>query len=190
MKIGRPTKTEAAPYFFRYIDQVTEDDPIRVMQQQYETALARLPHISEAESLYRYSKDKWSIRGVLSHINDGERLFSFRAFWFARGFKDPLPSFDEVAAAANAESDRVAWAAHLDEFRHIRRSTLCLFENLPPAAWGRSGVASGHVFTVRALAFLIAGHFAHHLSILENRYLNERTPAPDSSVSRSGPATS
>lgn len=133
--------------------------------------LALFGEISEEKSLHRYAPEKWSIRQVLSHVNDTERAFGFRLLWFARGFESPLPSFDQNVAAAGAEGDRVSWDAHVEEFRQVRLATISLYRNLPAEAWMRSGVASDMVFTVRALGFIIPGHAAHHVRILRERYL-------------------
>ena len=99
-----------------------------------------------------------------------ERALTFRALWFARGFDAPLPGYDQETAASGANADSIAWPAHVEEFRSVRLATLSLFENLPPEAWMRTGVASDYRFTVRALAFIAAGHVAHHLRILDERY--------------------
>jgi hypothetical protein len=126
--------------------------------------------MSEERSLHRYAPDKWSIRQVLSHINDTERAFTFRALWFARGFDEPLASFDQNVAIAAAGADERSWTSHVDEWRTIRAATLTLFRHLPADAWLRRGVASGNPFTVRALAYITAGHVTHHLRILKERY--------------------
>jgi hypothetical protein len=169
--IGRPDTTEAAPYYFTYIDQVTGDDAPAVIESQLEESLAVFQTISEEKSLYRYAPDKWSIRQVLNHLTDTERSLAFRALWFARGFETPLPGYDQNIAASGAEADRIVWAAHIEEFRRVRLSTISLFVNMPPQAWTRSGMASDNPFTVRALAYIIAGHLAHHVRILRERYL-------------------
>jgi hypothetical protein len=166
----RPDKSEAAAYYFTYIDQVTGDDAQAVLESQLDDCAA-LSGIPEEKSLYRYAPDKWSMRQVLNHITDSERAFAFRALWFARAFDAPLPGYDQNIAAAGAGADRVCWAAHIEEFRRVRLSTISLFANLPPGAWSRSGIASDNRFTVRALAYIIAGHFAHHVRILRERYL-------------------
>jgi hypothetical protein len=166
-----PEPSEAAPYYFKYIDQVHGGDIVAVLQGQLDETLALLSGISEEKSLHRYAPDKWSFREVINHVNDCERLFLFRAFWFARGFDTPLPSFDEKISAASARADEFPWASHVEEFRVVRLSTLAFFRNLPAEAWMRSGTASGMPFTVNALAYLAAGHLAHHLAILRERYL-------------------
>jgi hypothetical protein len=127
--------------------------------------------VSEEQSLHRYAPDKWSIRQVLGHLNDTERLFVFRALWFARGFDTPLPSFDQNVAMRASGADQRSWASHVEEFRAVRSSTLTFFDQLPADAWQRRGIASDNPFTVRALAFIAAGHVAHHIRILRERYL-------------------
>jgi DinB superfamily len=169
--ISVPDRTEAAEYYFTYIDQVAEGDICDVLDAQLPETLALLEGISEDRSLHRYAPDKWSIREVLSHISDCERLFVFRAFWFARGFDSPLPSFDQNVASAGANADARSWSSHLQEFRAVRTSTLSFFRSLPLDAWSRRGVASENPFTVRALAYITAGHVTHHVRILRDRYL-------------------
>ncbi len=169
--IGRPEETEAAPYYFTYINQVQSDDPVAAMEGQLDESLRFFSGISEEKSLCRYAPEKWSIRQTLSHVSDAERMFTFRAMWFARGFDSPLPSFDQNVAVATAEADRLPWDTHIEEFRAVRLASISLFRNMPADAWMRKGVASGNPFTVRALAFMVAGHLTHHIAILRERYL-------------------
>jgi hypothetical protein len=169
--IGRPESTEAATYYFPYIDLVPGEDPLHEIESQLESSIELLAGISEQKSLYRYAPEKWSIRQLLNHITDTERAFAFRALWFARGFSSPLPGYDQEIAAAGASADSVSWANHIEDFRCVRLSTISLFKNLPAEAWQRTGIASNNPFTVRALAFIIPGHVSHHLSVLRTRYL-------------------
>ena len=169
--IGRPQPQEAASDYSVYIDRVTSDDIVAVLATQFDETLAFLSRISEEQSLHRYAPDKWSMRELLGHVNDGERVFMFRAMWFARGFEDPLPSFDQEIGYKAAESDRVSWASHIDEFRAIRSSTLAFCRNLPADAWLRSGIASDNPVSVRAIAYIVAGHLSHHVGVLRERYL-------------------
>jgi hypothetical protein len=169
--MSRPDRTEAAASYFNYIDRIPQDDILGVMEGQLEDVGKILASISEEKSLHRYAPEKWSIRQVLSHLNDTERAFAFRALWFGRDFHDPLPSFDQNISVNAARADEYSWASHVAEFRDVRRSTLVLFRKLPGEAWGRSGVASGNLVTVNALAYIIAGHVAHHVAILRERYL-------------------
>jgi hypothetical protein len=169
--LGRPEPKEAAPYYSNYIDLVTSNNILDVIETQLEETLAFLADVSEEQSLHRYAPDKWSIRELLSHVNDTERVFLFRALWFARGFRDPLPSFDQNVGVEGAGADNVSWARHLEEFRSIRLATINFFRNLPPEGWMRSGIASDNPFSVRALAYIIAGHVAHHTAVIRERYL-------------------
>ena len=169
--MGPPERNEAAPYYFTYIDLIPEADIVGVLERQLDTTSTFLSTISEEQSLNRYAPDKWSIRQVLNHVTDTERAFTFRALWFARGLESPLPSYDQNVAASGAEADQVSWAAHVEEFRRVRLSTISLFRNMPSQAWARSGIASDNHFTVRALAYIIPGHFIHHVSVLRKRYL-------------------
>jgi len=168
---GRPQPTEAAEYYFRYIDQVQGEDVLGTLESQLDEMLALLGGISEERSLHRYGPDKWSIREALNHVSDTERVFVFRALWFGRGFDAPLPGFDQNVAVPMARSDEVSWARHVEDFRAVRQATLTLFRSLPAEAWMRSGVASDNPVTVRALAYITAGHAAHHMAILRERYL-------------------
>ena len=153
-----------------YIDQVPQGDIRTILETQARDTVAMLRSISDDASLGRYAPDKWSIREVVSHINDAERVFSFRAFWFARAFDSALPSFDQNTAVATANADQRPWHSHVDEFESIRAATRSSFSSLPDDAWSRRGVASGNPFSVRALAFATAGHVAHHMRILRERY--------------------
>lgn len=168
---GRPDRTEAAEYYFTYIDRIHDDDIVRVLAAQRAETVAVLGAVTEEQSRQRYAPDKWSLREVLGHLNDTERLFVMRAFWFARGFDTELPSFDQHVAMAASGAHERTWRSHLDEFDRVRAATLSFFQDLPAEAWTRRGVASGNPFTVRALAFLGAGHVAHHLAIVKERYL-------------------
>jgi DinB superfamily len=168
---GRPDSHEAAPYYFKYIDLVPSTDILGALETQLDESLGFFTGISEEKSLHRYAPEKWSIRQVLSHVNDTERVFLFRAFWFARGFDSPLPGFDEKICSEAVQADEISWTRHIEEFRSIRLATLSFFRNLPAAAWTRSGIASELPFTVRALAYLTAGHLTHHVGIVRERYL-------------------
>ena len=168
---GRPQQGEAASYYFTYIDQVKVDNPLEAIETQLDEYLPLLSRISEQKSQHRYSPDKWSVRQLLNHVTDTERAFVFRALWFARGFDTPLPGYDQNIAAAGAEADAISWAAHVDEFKNVRLATMSFFRNLPAEAWMRKGIASDNPFTVRALAFITAGHVTHHMRILQERYL-------------------
>ena len=174
--LPRPTAGDAAPYYFTYIDKVPQGegpggDVFAVLETGVAETRRLLAGLTPEREHHRYEPGKWSIREVVSHINDTERLFVFRAMWFARGLEGALPSFDQNVAIGSAGADARSLGSHLDEFRTVRAATLTLFHNLPPDAWTRRGMASGYSFTVHALAYITAGHVAHHAQILRERYL-------------------
>ena len=165
-------RTEAAEYYYTYIDQVPKDEDIRrIIEAQLGEAVPALRAIPESKSLHRYAPDKWSIREVVGHINDTERMFVFRALWFARSLGSELPSFDQEVAMAAVRFDDRPLSDLVDEFRTIRESSVRFFRSLPDDAWAKRGIASGKPFTVRALAYITAGHLAHHMRILREKYL-------------------
>ena len=168
---SRPTSTEAAEYYFTYINQVPDGDLCDTLNQQLDATRTLYRTITPAESRFSYAPGKWSIADTLTHISDAERVFAFRAWWFARGVNAPLPGFDQNAVADAARNLERPWSTCVDEFCAVRMGTLALLRSLPPAAWMRSGSASGHTFTVRALACIIAGHVEHHNRLLRERYL-------------------
>lgn len=166
-----PDRTEAAEYYFTYIDKVPAGDILTILDRQLPETLALLRGIGDERSLHRYAPDKWSIRQVVSHINDSERVFVHRALWFARKHDTALPSFEQDIAVAAADADARSWSSHIEEFEAVRRGSLTFFHSVPADAWMRRGIASGKPFTVHALAYIVAGHLTHHGRILEERYL-------------------
>lgn len=164
------TPAEAAEYYFRYIDLVPEGEIVRLMTAQHDALLVLLRGLPEARAGHRYGADKWSIREVVSHLTDTERVFAYRAFWFARAYDSELPSFDEATAAAHSHADARAWEDLVDEFDAVRRASITLFRHLDPTDMTRRGIASGNPVSVRALAYLIVGHVEHHVRILRDRY--------------------
>jgi len=162
---------EAAEFYLTYINQVPEGEICDILQAQLGETMALLTGIPSERSEHRYAPDKWTIKEVVSHVNDTERVFAFRALWFGRGFDGPLPSFDQNRAMAAAQANARSWGDHVAEFQLVRSATLPVFRSFSPDAWARRGVASGHPVSVRALAYIVAGHAAHHCRILRERYL-------------------
>lgn len=166
-----PAATEYVEYYQTYVGKVPDGDIRDTLRSQRDAALDLLHGVPPGLAGRRYAPGKWSMREALNHINDTERVFTFRAWWFARGLPEPLPSFDQDRAVAESGAEDRGWDELVEEFAAIRAVTLHLFETLPSAAWDRAGVASGNHFTVRALAWITAGHVEHHLRILSERYL-------------------
>lgn len=169
--IAVPDRTEAAEYYFRYIDLVPGGEILDLLESQGDELATLLTGISETHSRHRYAPGKWSIREVVAHLIDAERLFVFRAMWIARGQEAPLPSFDQDSAATAAQADERSWSGLIEEFRSLRASTASFFRTLPGEAWSRRGIASDNPVTVRALAYIVHGHVAHHIRVLQERYL-------------------
>src|SRR5215510_8491586 len=130
----RPQTTEAAEYYFTYIDLITSDDVVFAMKDQLGQTVRFLEGISEEQSLKSYAPGKWTIREILNHVNDGERVFLGRAFWFARGFQDALPSFDQNVAVQHANANDTSWATLIEEFQTVRAATISFFDSLPAEA--------------------------------------------------------
>src|SRR5215467_15870634 len=132
---GRPAASEAAPYYFNYIDRIQDQNILHALEAQLDEMLPVLHRISEEKSLHRYASDKWSIREMWNHVNDAERIFVYRALWFARGFDTPLPSFDQDVAVGASRCNEISWSAQVEEFREIRLATISFFRHLPEEAW-------------------------------------------------------
>jgi len=167
----RPLPGEYKPYFGTYIDKVPDGDVIAVLEAGIGTTRKRLASVSEERAGYRYAEGKWSIKEVVGHLSDTERIFTYRLLTLARGDAGPLPGFDETSYTPAQESDRVPLAWLLDEFVAVRASTLALLKVIPLEAWERRGTASGNPLSARAAAWIIAGHEIHHRRVLEERYL-------------------
>jgi len=169
--IGRPAATEHAPYYEKYVSLVPEGDIVSTLGRQAETTLSLLGSIPEAQANSRYAPDKWSIKELVGHVVDSERIFAYRALRFARNDATPLPGFEQDDYVANAAFGEIPFTGLAAEFDCVRRATVYLFKSLTADAWLRSGDANGSGVTVRALAHIIAGHELHHVGILRARYL-------------------
>jgi hypothetical protein len=167
----RPARDETVEYYFPYIDMVPAGDIRVILDEQGQEKLTFLESIPQGTAAHRYAPDKWSVAEVLGHINDCERLYTMRAFWFARAMDAPLPSFHSDLAVKTSRSADRPWSTHVAEFAAIRASTVAFFRYLPSDAWLLRGVASDYPFSVRALAYIAAGHVLHHTRILKERYL-------------------
>ena len=169
--IARPHESEYAPYYGKYIALVPDGDLIDVLVRQIEDTAQLLGGVTERDAGFRYADGKWSIREVLGHLADAERVFAYRALRFARGDGTPLPGFDENAFVANARFDARPLEDLVGELRAVRAATVALFAGLAPDELARRGVANQTAMSVRAIAYVIAGHERHHGTILRERYL-------------------
>lgn len=168
--VAKPDASEHAPYYSRYVALVADGDILGTLAGQIGGTLAELRKIPEADSLKRYAAGKWSVREVVGHMIDTERIFAYRALRFARNDCTPLPGFEQDDYIPAAQFDRRPWADLLEEFEAVRRSNVLLFRGLSEEAWRREGVANGNGMSVRAAAYVIAGHELHHMRVLREKY--------------------
>lgn len=167
----RPTSAEYGAPLADYIRRIADAEDIQqVLAEQLDQVLGRLGRIDESRGTFRYAPEKWSIKEIVGHLSDAERIFAYRALRIARGDGTPLPGFDENAYVPEMRADGRTLADLTAEWADVRRATLALFRHLPEATWERRGAASGHPVSVRALGYAIAGHVRHHLEVLETRY--------------------
>ena len=167
----RPAETEFAEYYRNYVGLVPDGDIIAILATQIEDTLALVRDLTEQQALHAYAPGKWSVKQVIGHIIDAERIFGYRILRFARRDTTPLASFNENEYAANAMSDSRPLASLVAELSAVRRATVALLAGLPADPWTRSGPASGYDVSVRAIAWITAGHELHHREILTSRYL-------------------
>ena len=169
--IHRPADDEYLPHFARYISLVPEGDIRVLLAKQNESTLALLRGLSESQGGYRYAPGKWSIKELVAHLSDAERIFAVRALRFARADETPLPGFEENDYVENGSFDHFPLADIVSGFENVRRATVSLFRLMSTEASKRRGKANNAEISVRALAYVIAGHELHHLNILRTRYL-------------------
>ena len=165
-----PHTDEYAPGLAGYISLVPEDDVLSAMEQQSSEMQKVLASLDETRAAHRYGEGKWSVKEVIGHVTDAERVFGYRALCISRGDQNSFPGFDENEYVQNGNFDDWKVGELAELYALNRRANIVLFRNLPPEAWERRGVASGAHVTVRALAYIIAGHERHHLTVLRDRY--------------------
>jgi hypothetical protein len=168
--IPRPMATESAPFYHGYIARVTGENISDQLADQSDEVEELFGSLDEQAALARYAPDKWSIKEILGHLTDAERIFSYRLLRISRGDRTPLPGFDEKAYVPAGRFDARPLGSLLGEFRSVRESTRRLIQGLPRDCWANQGEASGMPITARALAYIIVGHVAHHLGVLRDRY--------------------
>jgi hypothetical protein len=167
----RPGPDEFGAFYAGYVARVPKGGIVDLLARQVEDTCRLLEGLPESRAEHAYAPGKWTIKEVVGHLADSERVFSYRALRFARGDGAELPGFDEKLYVPAGQFGARSLGSLLDELRAVRRSTVRLLASLPAEAWLRSGVASGHPVSVRALACITAGHELHHRAILEERYL-------------------
>ena len=175
--IPRPDASEHLAYYSKYVDRVPDGDLLQMLHAQVDETLALVRGLPEEHGGHRYAPGKWSIREVLGHVIDTERIFAYRALRIARGDATPMEGFDENAYADASDADARTLAALAEELEHVRLANIAFFRGLKGEALTRRGTANGAEVTVRALAWILAGHELHHRGLLRERYLGEPAAA-------------
>ena len=174
--LPRPGADESAPFYHGYIAKVRGEQIGEYLSGQARDVELLLSPLDDPAARFRYAPDKWSVKEVLGHLCDAERIFAYRLLRIGRADATPLPGFDENAYVPPAEFDARSLAGLLREFQAVRASTVALVEGLPSAAWERRGQASGKSISTRAIAYIMVGHVTHHMAVLRERYLVSSSP--------------
>lgn len=169
--MSRPEKTEYAEYYETYVSLVEETDIVSALQNQLDEIENLFAGMTEEKGAYAYAAGKWSIKELIGHMIDGERIFSYRAMRISRADKTPIEGFEQDGYIENSNFNAAKLSDLLEEFALVRKANLLLFKNLTAEAWTRRGTASGWEFSVRALAYIMVGHVRHHANVLKTRYL-------------------
>jgi len=167
---GPPLESEYAPYYQDYISQVSEDEILPVLRSELDALEVLLGRVTPERETHRYAEGKWSIREIAGHLIDGERVFGYRAFAFARGDRNNMPGFDQNEYILTSPYDRLDLEDLLSEFRLVRLSNIAMLRTLDEESWMRTGTANENQVSVRALAFIMAGHVRHHMGVLRDKY--------------------
>ncbi len=170
MTSGQPLKSEYAADYQGYVSQVSEDEILPVLRSQLDAIDVLLGRVTPERETHRYAEGKWSIREIVGHLIDGERVFGYRAFAIARGDRNNMPSFDQNEYILASPYDRLELEDLLSEFRLVRLSNIAMLRNLDGESWTRVGTANDNQVSVRALAFIMAGHVRHHMAVLREKY--------------------
>jgi hypothetical protein len=167
----RPKENDFAPYYKHYVDQIEGDDIIWVLRNQVDEFHELLGGIPEEKKLYTYAPGKWTMAELLGHIVDSERIFAFRALWFARNDHNPLPGYSQDNFIKESNFNSRTINNLMQEWLYLRKSNIILFENFGDAALSRRGVSNNKEVTVLALMYIMAGHLNHHMAVLKEKYL-------------------
>jgi hypothetical protein len=169
----RPDLARVPDWYHKYIEKAEGDNLILLLEEQRGTLARFLRDIPKDKRDYRYAPGKWTIRDLLQHLIDAERVFAYRSLRFARKDSTPLPGFEENDYAEQARAARRDWEDMVDELQHLRRSNIYLFKSFDEEELESSGIASGSSIYVRALGFILVGHINHHLGVIRERYLGD-----------------
>jgi len=168
----RPKEGECAPEHAGYVDLVPPGNILELLKSQSEGFRRLFSGLSDADASYRYAEGKWSVKELVGHLCDSERILGYRALCIARQDRGPFPSFDENQYVKGAHFDKRSFTDLTTEFGLIRKLTYSFYCSLNEEEWSRTGIANNHVYSVRALAFVTAGHLIHHMLVFEDRYLS------------------
>jgi hypothetical protein len=169
--MSRPQPAEYDPYYEKYISLVPEEDVVEVLARQRKELSQMFHHVSDSVGTFAYAEGKWTVKEVLSHLIDGERMFAYRVFRIARGDMTPIEGFEQDGYIENSHANRRSISELLDEFKLLRKANVMFFKNLEADDWTRVGIANNVEVSVRSLAWIMAGHIRHHVAILQERYL-------------------
>jgi hypothetical protein len=171
LTVGRPKREEYTLYHGPFVDRVEGSDVIASLREQLDELLGFLGHLDPATADYRYAEGKWSVKEVIGHVIDTERVFAYRALAFARGERTPLPGFEQDEYVRGGDFSHRSMQSLTNEFEHLRLSNVSLFSSFTEDTWDRFGTADGSALSVRAIAYVVVGHAAHHISVIRERYL-------------------
>jgi uncharacterized protein (TIGR03083 family) len=171
MSLSRPLPGEYSEGYAPYIAAAVEGDVLTLLQGQMGEVAALFAGLSETQGAFRYAPGKWSLKDLLQHLSDAERIFAYRCLRIGRGDATPMPGFEEDAYAAAAQADARSMADLLADWRAVRSASLSLFRSLPDEAWGNQGTTNNRPITARCIRYIALGHAAHHLAVIRERYL-------------------
>ena len=166
----RPYLSDFPTFYQGYVDTIESENILETLREQKEKTTSFFEGVPDEKANYVYAEGKWTVKEVLGHMIDSERVFVFRALSFARGEEQPLPGFDENTYVPAGKFGDRSLQSLIDEYASVRQATLTFFNNLRDEDWTKTGIANNGNFTVNSLAYIIAGHNEHHLKILAERY--------------------
>ncbi|RMH65438.1 MAG: DinB family protein [Calditrichaeota bacterium] len=169
----RPAREEYNAYYHEYIKQVPDGHILDILEKQADLMGRFFANISEEQGLLRYEPGKWSIKEIVGHLLDVERIFAYRAFRFSRNDKTDLPGFDQNSYVPKGRYDTQDLSELIEAFYVLRKATINMFKGFDAEMWEARGTANGSEMSVRAVAWLLAGHLIHHMKVIQSRYLSK-----------------